>query len=187
MTQCRCCSWDNPIWALSCPVTATSTECPRRISGNTYDYLSSCVYPLGPVVPEKTEKICLFLGSAGSHTPSEAKHYLKVVLKYCQCMPMQHAKAEVRRTGTVSCPPLCPQPAQEGGWGQTEEGVSHGTTPTLRQCQEIFFLHEEKKHTEDFEWSNCKPRLSLQSTENLNPLLPYAWHTEVKWIHQTDS
>lgn len=156
--------------AFSCPVTATSTECPRRISGHTHDSTSLPVSaPLarhlvheGPVVPQRTEKFCLLLGSAGIHTPSEAKHYLKAVLKYCQCVPMQQAKAGFRWTCAVSCPPLCLQPSQEGRWGQTEEGMSCGArlTPLSGTARRW-----GKNHTADFEWKNHKPRLSLQSTE----------------------
>lgn len=128
--------------AFSCPVTATSTECPRRISGHTQDSASLPVSaPLarhlvheGPVVPQRTEKFCLLLGSAGIHTPSEAKRYLKAVLKYCQCVPMQQAKAGFRWTCAVSCPPLCLQPPQEGRWGQRK--VCH-VVPDLPHSQAL--------------------------------------------------
>lgn len=103
-------------------------------------------------VPEKTANSnfsCLRENSVFSWVLQEITHlqrqnYLKVVLKYCQCMPMQQAKAGLRWTCTVSCPPPCPQPAQEVGWGQTEEGVSHGTTPHSQALPGGFFSMRKK-------------------------------------------
>lgn len=43
-----------------------------------------------------------------------------------------HAASQSRSQMDMYCllPPWCPQLPQEGGWGQTEEGVSHGGTLT---------------------------------------------------------
>lgn len=43
-----------------------------------------------------------------------------------------HEASQSRFQMDMHCllPPLHPQPPQEGGWGQTEEGVSHGATLT---------------------------------------------------------
>lgn len=185
MTQCRCCSWDNPIWALSCPVTATSTERPRRISDNTCDYLSSCVYPSGQVVPDKTEKFCLFwVLQKVTHLQRQntISRLFCSTASVCPCSkPKQISDGHVL-SPVLLCVHSLPR-KEDGDRGRCVTWYH----PHSKAVPGDFFLHEEKKHTEDFEWSNCKARLSLQSTEDLNPLLPYAWHTEVKWIHQTDS
>lgn len=127
-------------------VTAMSTECPRV--SHPLLYLSSCVCPLGPVIPKETVKFCLFLGSAGSHTPSEAIHCLKVVLKYCQHMPMKRAKAGFRWTCIVSFL-LCIHSLPRKEDGDRQRKVCH-MVPHLPHSQALPG-DEQKSPIEDFE------------------------------------
>lgn len=190
LSQCTCCSWDNPIWALSCPVTAMSTECPR-ISYNTHYSASLPVSaPLGQLFQRKQQNsVCSWVLQEVTHLQRQntISRLFWNTASVCPCSKPR----QVSDTHVLS-PSSFVSTASPGGRVGTDRGrcvTWCHAYPTLRHCQEI----RKKNHTKDFEWRNCKSRLPLQQKVNrkkplnLNPLLPYTWHTEVKWIHQTDS